>query len=165
MIAQENSFQCIHCDKPVTENRCIGTAHRNHCPFCLWSKHMDGEKPGDRLSGCNGDMKPIGLTFKHEGVDKYGKQKQGELMVIHSCKKCRKININRIAGDDDEHALLTLLAFLNLSAIPAETLSKIHLLGITILDNQDAVEVQKQLFGIERAISVGRPLKGHPFSS
>jgi DNA-directed RNA polymerase subunit RPC12/RpoP len=142
------NFQCIQCNRLVTVHPYIGTSHRNHCPYCLWSKHVDDQKPGDRLSDCNGSMKPIGLTFKQEGWDKYGKQKQGELMIVHVCTNCKKININRIAGDDKEH---TVLALLNISAIPAETFSKIQLQGIKILDNQDAHEVQKQLFGIKHA--------------
>jgi len=139
------SFPCIHCNKWVSHNPSMGTVHRNHCPHCLWSKHVDEVKPGDRLSFCNGSMKPIGLTFKHEGTDKYGKVKQGELMIVHICMNCGKININRIAGDDNEHTVLTLL---NISQIPAETFSKIQLQGIKVLNKQDTEEVQRQLFGI-----------------
>lgn len=138
-------FPCVHCNKLISDNPSMGTSHRNHCPYCLWSKHVDEKRPGDRLSYCNGSMKPIGLTFKKEGWDKYGTLKQGELMIVHVCTNCGKININRIAGDDKEHTILTLL---NISPIPAETYSKIQLQGIKILDNQDTGEVQKQLFGI-----------------
>ena len=45
-------------------------------------------------------MKPIGLTLKDI---------RGELMVVHLCLNCGKLSINRIAGDDNPHSLLSLL--------------------------------------------------------
>ncbi len=51
-------------------------------------------------------MKPIGLTFKWEGVDKYNNLREGELMLIHECTGCGKISINRIAADDNEETIL-----------------------------------------------------------
>ena len=87
-------FKCSHCKQWVIINEFMGTANRNHCNICLWSKHVD-EKKGDRKARCQAGMKPIGLTFKHEGYSK-----QGELMLIHVCSICNKISINRIASDD-----------------------------------------------------------------
>src|SRR6185437_11675604 len=87
-------FRCSHCKQWVIINEFMGTANRNHCNICLWSKHVD-ERKGDRKSQCRAGMKPIGLTFKHDGYDK-----QGELMLIHICSVCDKISINRIASDD-----------------------------------------------------------------
>ncbi|SRR5260221_78398 len=89
-----NKFICIHCGKEVTTTGNIGTHQRNHCPFCLYSKHVD-EIVGDRKATCMGEMKPIGLTFK------YAKGASGEIMLIHLCKNCGKISINRITADDD----------------------------------------------------------------
>lgn len=65
-------FKCIYCHKWVPLDKQIGTTHRNHCPYCLWSKHLDSYSAGDRDSSCGGAMEPLGLTFKHEGFDKYG---------------------------------------------------------------------------------------------
>src|SRR3989344_7055093 len=93
------SFKCQNCGREVVKHT-LGTKHRNHCPFCLWSKHLD-MVPGDRRMECRGLMEPIGLTFKREG----GK-KQGELMLVHRCSVCGGIGKNRIAGDDDEKAIL-----------------------------------------------------------
>ncbi|MBN2041762.1 MAG: RNHCP domain-containing protein [Spirochaetes bacterium] len=67
-----------------------GSSHRNHCPYCLWSKHLD-IKPGDRAELCNGSMHPISLYRRDDN----------ELSIIHRCSKCGKLKINRIAGDDD----------------------------------------------------------------
>lgn len=93
-------FVCQHCKQFVVINALIGTANRNHCNMCLWSRHVD-EAKGDRRATCLAGMKPIGLTFKHDG---YGRQ--GEIMLIHLCSSCAKISINRIARDDDEQQLL-----------------------------------------------------------
>jgi len=86
----------------------LGTHHRNHCPYCLWSKHIDRSRPGDRDEPCRGMMEPVGLMFKDEGVDKYGQKRQGEIMIIHRCQKCGKETKNRIAGDDDPDKVLDL---------------------------------------------------------
>jgi hypothetical protein len=75
-----------------------GTRHRNHCPFCLWSRHVD-EQPGDRASHCRALMRPIGIEVR-EG---------GEWAIIHRCEGCNVIGANRIAGDDLELALLQLV--------------------------------------------------------
>ena len=90
-----SSFICINCKKEVSTSGHIGTHQRNHCPYCLYSLHVD-EQSGDRQAVCYGKMIPIGLTFKHEGEGKVG-----ELMLIHLCEKCGRISINRLAGDDD----------------------------------------------------------------
>jgi len=140
------NFQCIHCNKQIPIHPYMGTSHRNHCPFCLWSKHVDEQKAGDRLSQCQEEMEPIGLTFKHERIDKYGKQKQGELIIVHICTKCGKININRIAGDDDEKIILSLL---NQTDVSKEALASLKALKIDILGKQENSQVQKQLFGIK----------------
>jgi len=74
-----------------------GTAHRNHCPRCLWSLHLD-DQPGDRRSGCGGHMEPVAVWVR----------RGGEWAVIHRCQKCGGFRSNRIAGDDNELALLSL---------------------------------------------------------
>lgn len=84
-----DTFKCKKCGKEVTM-RALGTHNRNHCPYCLWSLHVDN-LIGDRQSDCNALMKPIGLVTK----------KDGEIMLVHLCEKCGKISTNRIAGDDD----------------------------------------------------------------
>ena len=126
----ENSFKCINCGKVVTTSGNIGTKNRNHCPFCLWSKHVDEIKTGDRLSKCEGGMHPVGVTFKKEGSDKWGKGKIGELMLIHVCEKCGKLNINRIASDDDPKEIMKIIEKKSIS----EEIKK---------------EVEQQLFGKE----------------
>jgi hypothetical protein len=106
LIMKKEEFLCENCQKKVPFSAFIGTKHRNHCPFCLWSKHVDFKESGDRKSKCQGLMKPIGLTLKKEKEKKYEKTKEGEIMIIHQCIKCGKISLNRIARDDKEKEII-----------------------------------------------------------
>jgi len=135
-------FKCDHCQNWVSLEA-IGTKNRNHCPFCLWSKHLD-LATGDRQSNCQGVMVPIGLTFKKEGIDKYTKKpKQGELILVHQCADCSKISINRIAGDDDASVIMRVFQYsLNISLALREELKK---QGIDLLQEKDRREIEKQL--------------------
>lgn len=144
---KKQDFKCCHCFRQVSYSKTIGTAHRNHCPFCLWSKHVDFKKPGDRKSNCKSKMMPIGLTFKQEGIDKYGRKKQGELMVVHQCFKCKKISINRIAGDDMSKTIFKVLK--NFKKINPEEIKQIEENNIKLLRQENKQEIFKQLFGRE----------------
>jgi len=132
-------FKCSHCKRWVIINPYMGTANRNHCPLCLWSKHVDIQK-GDREATCHGGMRPIGLTFKHEG-----QFKQGELMLVHECATCLKISINRIARDDTNEGILQVFAS---SKSNRQLRVALKNAGIVLLTNQDKKEVDAQLFGI-----------------
>ena len=102
-------FVCKHCGYYVSERTELsGVVNRNHCPFCLHSRHVDLFIPGDRLCACKGLMAPVGLTFKVTR-DKYVRQSNGELMLIHRCNFCGALSINRIAADDDAFRLLDIL--------------------------------------------------------
>lgn len=92
----ESGFTCMHCRRPVSD-AAFGTKHRNHCPRCLWSRHLD-ETPGDRLSPCREAMEPVAIEVRADG----------EWAVIHRCTGCGDLRPNRIAGDDDERTLLAL---------------------------------------------------------
>jgi ribosome biogenesis GTPase len=104
-------FTCRACGRPIA-GRAMGTAHRNHCPHCLHSLHVD-QRPGDRSAGCGGVMEPIAV-WARDG---------GEWAIIHRCRDCGAIRSNRVAGDDDERALVALAAHaLSHSPFPAEHL-------------------------------------------
>ncbi len=134
-----DNFICVNCGKEVLLEA-LGTQHRNHCPFCFYSLHVDLEVSGDRKSECKGKMKPIGLTFKQEGVDKYGKERQGEIMIIHQCEKCNHISINRIAGDDDSEGILELFD----KGKELEDIPNIHVLKT----DEEKEKVKIQLYGL-----------------
>ena len=90
-------------------------------------------------------MKPIGLTFKHEGTDKYGILKQGELMLIHECLGCDKVSINRIAGDDSPETILGV--FQESRSLSQEQKRKLKEIAIELVTPKDKKEVFVQLFG------------------
>jgi hypothetical protein len=75
-----------------------GTAFRNHCPNCLWSRHLDGDVPGDRAAECGSLMEPIAITVRG----------QGEWVLVHRCTGCDVLHLNRSAGDDNPLVLLRL---------------------------------------------------------
>lgn len=138
-------FECAYCHQWVPFDKFIGTRFRNHCPFCLWSKHVDEKKSGNRQAFCHGLMKPIGLTFKKEGFDKYGKPRQGELMLIHQCQNCGQISINRLAADDESQMVLKI--FEESKKLGREILEKIKKENIRLLAKEDEREILSQLFG------------------
>lgn len=102
----QKSFKCENCGFLVKTLDTIGTRNRNHCPKCLYSKHVDEKVPGDRKSNCLGKMKPTDIAFKKEKKDKYGNKKQGEIMIVHKCERCKHISKNRIAGDDNNRKIM-----------------------------------------------------------
>ena len=91
------SFRCGHCGLDVSLDA-PGTAHRNHCPQCLWSKHLDDDTPGDRDADCGSSMEPIAITVRGDG----------EWVLIHRCLGCSQLRLNRTAGDDSPLLLLRL---------------------------------------------------------
>ena len=132
-------FWCTHCRHFVVLHAYMGTANRNHCNLCLWSKHVDS-KTGDRQAGCRGKMRPVGLTFKHEGVAKIG-----ELMLIHECLGCSKISINRLAADDQNEEVISVFELS--CTMTAESRLCLIRQGINVLDETQAGSVHRQLFG------------------
>ncbi len=129
-------FVCTNCKKSVEEQGNIGTHHRNHCPFCLFSKHLDMKKPGDRESKCKGDMQPIALAYK----------KDKEIMLVHECKDCKSISTNRISADDSEERILDIF-YTSVRNKQKQKLREIKA-DLEVLDLVDEDEVKKQLFGI-----------------
>ena len=133
-------FRCAHCRNIVPAAHMVsGVNNRNHCPYCLWSFHLDLFVAGDRLSACKGQMKPLGLTMK-KGRNKYRLDAGGELMLIHQCIECETLSINRIAADDHPDSVMDVFhASRSLSRqIRAECESQ----GIFLLENEENVAIQ-----------------------
>jgi hypothetical protein len=95
--SRQRSFRCGHCRLDVS-NDALGTAHRNHCPNCLWSRHVDATSPGDRAADCGSLMEPIAITVRGDG----------EWVLVHRCGGCDELRLNRAAGDDNPLMLLRL---------------------------------------------------------
>jgi hypothetical protein len=143
----ESSFRCLNCHyHVVTDPVFSGVGNRNHCPYCLWSRHMDLYKPGDRLAVCKMPMRPIGLTLK-KSLKRYTASGQGELMLIHRCAECGKISINRIAADDDPDRLLD--AFKAGIELDASTRTALEKEEIQILQAAETQLVRARLYGWE----------------
>jgi RNHCP domain-containing protein len=143
--ASFGDFRCAHCDTIVSSTHLLsGVNNRNHCPYCLWSRHLDLFVAGDRLSACKAPMKPIGLTMK-KGRNKYQREPRGELMLIHACVECQALSINRIAADDDSDNVMTVFEKSFTLAHPIHALCQEN--GIVILNAEDAEVVRTQLYG------------------
>jgi len=92
---ENKGFMCAYCETQVLP--LTNGSYRNHCPFCLWSLHVD-IRPGDRASNCNGLMRPTGIR-------RAGKR----LQLVHRCERCGETRVNRIAEDSiqaDDFGLL-----------------------------------------------------------
>lgn len=82
-------FTCEHCGAQVT-----GNGFTNHCPVCLWSKHVD-INPGDREETCQGLMRPVGVSRKG---DRY--------RILFRCTNCGMERWNKSVPEDDFEVLL-----------------------------------------------------------
>ncbi len=88
---RDESFICQNCGSKVNP---LGYTARDHCPYCLYSKHVD-INPGDRKNTCKGLLKPIGIEkFK----DTY--------KILYKCAKCNEKHKNIIAKDDDMNEII-----------------------------------------------------------
>ncbi|OGI15205.1 MAG: hypothetical protein A3E38_01165 [Candidatus Moranbacteria bacterium RIFCSPHIGHO2_12_FULL_54_9] len=84
---RREDFWCEQCGAQVA-----GDGYTNHCPQCLWSKHVD-VRPGDRAAECGGLMEPVALVKER---------------LTHRCVRCGYEKNNKTAADDDFDALLRL---------------------------------------------------------
>ena len=83
-IKNQEDFTCEHCGAKVA-----GDGYTNHCPVCLWSKHVD-DHPGDRAATCQGLMSPIGYVAA-----------RGNYTLIHQCQRCGARKPNKMSPSDD----------------------------------------------------------------
>ena len=90
----DEEFICENCGKKVSK---LGYSSRNHCPYCLHSKHLD-INPGDRQEECHGIMEPVSAEIS---------SKKG-YVIIFKCKKCGAIRKNKAAEDDNTDLIIQL---------------------------------------------------------
>ena len=85
-------FDCAHCGAHVS-----GNGYTNHCPNCLYSRHVDNN-PGDRAAGCRGLMRPIAAA---PAGDRF--------IITHKCEKCAKVIRQHSSPDDDINAIIAVM--------------------------------------------------------
>ena len=90
----DEEFICENCGKKVPK---LGYSCRDHCPYCLHSKHVD-KNPGDRQETCHGDLEPVSLEI--DGKKGY--------VIIYRCKTCGAIRKNKAAKDDNMDLIIDL---------------------------------------------------------
>lgn len=96
MIDEE--FICENCHKKVNK---LEYSARDHCPYCLYSKHVD-INPGDRENKCRGLFIPI-------GIEKF----KSTYKIIYRCQKCHEIHKNVMAIDDNYDKIIEISSINN----------------------------------------------------
>ena len=90
-VKKDEEFICENCGQLVPK---LGYTTRDHCPYCLYSKHVD-INPGDRNNSCKGLLKPI-------GIEKY----KDTYKILYKCEKCHNNHKNIMANDDDINKII-----------------------------------------------------------
>ncbi len=91
---RDESFVCENCGKIVEK---LGYTSRDHCLYCLCSKHVD-IMPGDRENECKGILRPQQVELD---------SKKG-YVIIYKCDKCGETHRNKAAEDDEKELLINL---------------------------------------------------------
>lgn len=89
----DENFICENCGKNVKK---LNYTARDHCPYCLYSKHVD-IMPGDRKNSCCGLLEPI-------NIEKF----KDTFKIIYQCQKCKELHKNIMAKDDDINLIIKL---------------------------------------------------------
>ena len=90
---KDEPFTCENCQRNVNK---LNYTARDHCPYCLYSKHVD-IMPGDRQNPCKGLLKPIAIE-KFKDIYK----------IVYKCQKCHQIHKNIMANDDNMDLIIEL---------------------------------------------------------
>ena len=80
------AFTCMNCSREVPPR---ASGCRNHCPYCLTSRHVD-INPGDRANNCEGLMDAVGYELS---------AKKG-VVLIFRCRRCQQLTRNMAANED-----------------------------------------------------------------
>ena len=89
---KKEDFVCKHCGITVK-----GSGYTDHCPECLWSRHVD-IYPGDRRAECKGMMEPMGAK---------------DNIIYYQCIKCGFKHRVKTIPQDNFESLLKLFSMFN----------------------------------------------------
>ena len=89
----DENFICENCGESVKK---LNYTARDHCPKCLYSKHVD-LSPGDRKNPCQGLLKPV-------GIEKF----KATYKIIYRCERCNDLHKNIMANDDNIDKIIEL---------------------------------------------------------
>ena len=92
-LMRDETFICQNCGMEVSK---LNYTARDHCPYCLYSKHVD-INPGDRLNNCQGLLKPI-------GIEKF----RDSYKIVYKCENCNESHKNIMATDDNFEKIIIL---------------------------------------------------------
>ncbi|MDD3822075.1 MAG: RNHCP domain-containing protein [Bacilli bacterium] len=95
-IMMDEGFSCVICGKYVNP---LKYTARDHCPNCLFSKHVD-DNPGDRGNNCHGILEPVAVEPSKKALYK----------IIYVCQKCGEIKKNIMAEDDNMNIIMKLVS-------------------------------------------------------
>jgi rubrerythrin len=85
-------FVCEKCGARVK-----GNGYTDHCPVCLWGKHVD-VNPGDRKAKCGGMMEPVHV-FK----------KKNDYIIEYICEMCGHKFSVKSAPEDKFGVLISII--------------------------------------------------------
>lgn len=86
------NFRCENCGTEV-----VGNGYTNHCPTCLFSKHVDNT-PGDRECECLGLMEAISIETKRD-----------HFVITFRCRRCGATKRNKSSENDNFDAILNVM--------------------------------------------------------
>ena len=93
-IRKIENFRCENCGWEV-----VGNGYTDHCPKCLWGKHVDREIPGDRASDCRGMLEPVEAVYQMSDL---------RFQIKYKCRKCRHEFRVRSYEEDNRELLMEL---------------------------------------------------------
>ena len=91
-IRKKEDFECEVCGARIK-----GDGYTDHCPVCLWGKHVDDKIPGDRAAECQGLLEPTSAIYQ-----------KGRFKINYKCQKCRHEFAVREDKNDSRERLLEL---------------------------------------------------------
>ncbi len=92
-VRKVEDFKCGRCGMEIK-----GNGYTDHCPKCLWGRHVDEKIPGDRASTCRKMMEPLRVLYE-----------KGDYKIQYKCLGCQHQFTVKADKNDDREELLKLI--------------------------------------------------------